>query len=512
VGIGANSPSNYITGGGLAISQSSAGAETIPFALINPNNSASTQVSLAFTPNVNIPLAKISAIRTNASGTTDLAFYTYGGSPIQMREYIRIASSGNVGIGASVNNVFDGIAAARPLLVQSASSATVVSTSTNALVICNSDTTANNLSQINFAAITGASTNQYSSALISVIHGARVNGQYPTGQMVFSTSSATNSGPTEKMRIANTGIVTIGNPSTPAISLDPTTANALVVNSSGNVGIGTTNAYSRATVYNASSNYPLFLRGGSAGVGGDGGGIAFSTAASSTITSPTAAAAAIRSLNTYGSESNGEEGDLAFYTNRRTGANTYTGLLERLRITSAGDLLVGTTSATSQFFKVQAASNVCLGLQSATVTSGAITLNAINDANTVNIPLDIRCSQFHITSGVTAGAGTATLKFQASGAVTYDTSSARYKHNIRDSIYGLADVLALRSVMFEYNADGRTDVGVIAEDVLPVIPELVSLNQDGLPESVAYDRFISVLIKAVQELSAKVTILEAKVN
>jgi Chaperone of endosialidase len=305
-------------------------------------------------------------------------------------------------------------------------------------------------------------------------------------------------GGSERVRISTAGVVTIGS----AISLDPTTANSLVVNSSGNVGIGTSSpsTWGKLAVYGGSAALsPTLAIVSSAFNAQQGCSLDF---VRDGFTQPIQAR--VRTAD------NGASGSNFIIETKQNG--TAGALTERARITSAGDLLVGTTSATSQFFKVQAASNVCLGLQSATVTSGAITLNAINDANTVNIPLDIRCSQFHITSGVAAGAGTATLKFQASGAVTYDTSSARYKHNIRDSIYGLADVLALRSVMFEYNADGRTDVGVIAEDVLPVIPELVSLNQDGLPESVAYDRFISVLIKAVQELSAKVTALEAKVN
>jgi hypothetical protein len=43
-------------------------------------------------------------------------------------------------------------------------------------------------------------------------------------------------GGSERVRISTAGVVTIGS----AISLDPTTANALVVNSSGNVGIGVT--------------------------------------------------------------------------------------------------------------------------------------------------------------------------------------------------------------------------------------------------------------------------------
>jgi len=44
-----------------------------------------------------------------------------------------------------------------------------------------------------------------------------------------------NSGGSPYLNISSSGIVTVGNPATPAISLDPTTANALVVNSSGNI-------------------------------------------------------------------------------------------------------------------------------------------------------------------------------------------------------------------------------------------------------------------------------------
>jgi hypothetical protein len=116
------------------------------------------------------------------------------------------------------------------------------------------------------------------------------------------------------------------------------------ITSTGNVGIGTSSPIARLNVSNGSSNLPLIVQGGNAGVGNDGGGIAFSTSIASAITSASQAASAIRSLNSYGSESNGEEGSLAFYTNLRTGANTYTGLLERMRIDSVGRVGIGTNS------------------------------------------------------------------------------------------------------------------------------------------------------------------------
>lgn len=118
---------------------------------------------------------------------------------------------------------------------------------------------------------------------------------------------------------------------------------------SGNVGIGTASPITNLTIYNGnipSSTYiPLLIKGGGAGTANDGGGIAFSTASSSAITSVSQSASAIRSLNSYASESNGEEASLAFYTNRRTGVNTYTGLTEQMRIDSSGNLLIGTTTS-----------------------------------------------------------------------------------------------------------------------------------------------------------------------
>lgn len=163
-------------------------------------------------------------------------------------------ASGNVGIGTSNNNVFDNVASARSLIVQSSSSATTPGSSTNSLTICNSDTTTNNVSQINFAAITGASTNQYSSAWIAAIHGARVNGQYPAGQLAFATSTSTNNAPSEKMRIDSSGNVLVGTTSTPT-----SMTNAVVAQSTAKAWIKLTDNGSTVTT-NASFNISSVTR------------------------------------------------------------------------------------------------------------------------------------------------------------------------------------------------------------------------------------------------------------
>ena len=97
VGIGTTSPSTYTTG--TVASVSSSAAETTPLVVSNPNDTASTQVTIGFAPSSTLSLAKISAIRTATGGNTSLAFYTYTGSSVS--EKMRIDDAGNVGIGLS---------------------------------------------------------------------------------------------------------------------------------------------------------------------------------------------------------------------------------------------------------------------------------------------------------------------------------------------------------------------------------------------------------------------------
>jgi len=101
-------------------------------------------------------------------------------------------------------------------------------------------------------------------------------------------------------------------------------------------------------------------------------------------------------------------------------------------------------------------------------------------------------------------AGTNAVRFNTgTGRLSYDTSSAIYKNNIRDSVYGLSHVMQMRSTQFEYKSSGRSDVGLIAEEVDLIIPELVGKNTENQPDSVSYDRMVSVLVKAIQELKSE---------
>ncbi len=85
------------------------------------------------------------------------------------------------------------------------------------------------------------------------------------------------------------------------------------------------------------------------------------------------------------------------------------------------------------------------------------------------------------------------------------TSSIRYKENIEDYTPGLAAVEALRPV--SWTDKGKEDSprvpGYIAEEIDDAgLYELVQYK-DGRPESLNYDRFTTLLVNAVKELSEK---------
>ena len=107
-----------------------------------------------------------------------------------------------------------------------------------------------------------------------------------------------------------------------------------------------------------------------------------------------------------------------------------------------------------------------------------------------------------------------TLDMSEAGAATFNNnvtafSDARLKDNIETLEDGLAKVEQLRGVT--YTRDGKENIGVIAQEVEKILPEIVLTADDEMgTKSVDYSRITAVLIEAVKELSAKVKELENK--
>ena len=85
------------------------------------------------------------------------------------------------------------------------------------------------------------------------------------------------------------------------------------------------------------------------------------------------------------------------------------------------------------------------------------------------------------------------------------SSDARLKSDVETIVDALALVSALRGVRF--TMDGSRQIGVIAQEVETVLPEVVRDNEAG-QLSVAYGNITGLLIEAVKELAARVAELE----
>ena len=98
-------------------------------------------------------------------------------------------------------------------------------------------------------------------------------------------------------------------------------------------------------------------------------------------------------------------------------------------------------------------------------------------------------------------------------------SDARLKENVKDIDVGLSAILALKPRTFDWKAgkgkDIKGDRGFIAQEFESVFPNLIDEWADPAPEgeapykSVRQD-LIPVLVKAIQELTARVQTLEAR--
>jgi hypothetical protein len=88
-------------------------------------------------------------------------------------------------------------------------------------------------------------------------------------------------------------------------------------------------------------------------------------------------------------------------------------------------------------------------------------------------------------------------------------SDARLKENIVDLPPQLANICALRPVEFDYKTGGH-QIGFIAQEMQKVYADAVGENKDGMLTITGWSKTEARLVKAIQELTARVAELEAK--
>lgn len=166
-----------------------------------------------------------------------------------------------------------------------------------------------------------------------------------------------------------------------------------------------------------------------------------------------------------------------------------------------------------------------------------------NSGGALTVNTDSTCSQtsgdlvvINGTSGQSAlnvSAGNLYVTENISCQQLTETSDARLKTNVRTIQDALGIVQRMDGVRFdwlaaddEHEADTASNpvpsdgvrnnerlahIGLIAQDVQTVLPEVVHKSKDGRL-SVAYTNIVAVLVEAVKELTVKVTLLEENAN
>jgi len=162
-------------------------------------------------------------------------------------------------------------------------------------------------------------------------------------------------------------------------------------------------------------------------------------------------------------------------------------------------------SSTSTFTGLLTASGGVSGNVTGNLT-GNVTGN-VTGSLTGNVTGDVTGAAITLSGDISAVNGT------FSGDVSADninsTSDERLKSNIKPLNDALQKVKQLRGVSFEMN--NKPKIGVIAQEVQKVIPEVVNTKEDGYL-SVCYGNIVGLLIEAVKEQQIKIEQLEQRLG
>ena len=334
----------------------------------------------------------------------------------------------------------------------------------------------------------------------------------------------------------------------------------LAINTSGNVGIGTS-----STGFNA-AGVPLVVGSGSGNTGltifsgaSSAGSIHFADAETTGAASYAGYINYIHSANSmqFGTNSNDRMtilsgGNVGIGTSSPIAAGGgYTGL--DIRGTTGSSLILGSTTtpcgyiyASASFLTLETSStipilfnpggterarissggNVLIGTTDSAINSG-VGIKLLNDSNKHISAVSTDSTNANGESFIMYSTGAAAYRFYVGwGGTIYATSpvisgisDVRLKENIRDIKFGLKEIMLLKPRDFDWKEGKgkniKNDRGFIAQEFEEVFPDLIDIAKDPVkegetPYKTIRQDLIPVLVKAIQELKEEIDILKNK--
>lgn len=183
--------------------------------------------------------------------------------------------------------------------------------------------------------------------------------------------------------------------------------------------------------------------------------------------------------------------------NYNTGAGFDAGFaMDGSKVTGSNNTAIGFNTA----FSTGALTNAtAVGAYAVVGSDNALVLGCVSGVNTCPATTSVGIGTSTPTNLLTLGQGHGPAI--ADGWSTY--SSRRWKTNIQTLHNALEKVVQLRGVSYDLQANGKHELGVIAEEVGAVVPEVVTFEKNGKDaQSVDYSRLTALLIEATKEQQA----------
>jgi trimeric autotransporter adhesin len=216
-------------------------------------------------------------------------------------------------------------------------------------------------------------------------------------------------------------------------------------------------------------------------------------------------------------------------SNYQTGAIIFTnsGRIERMRILADGKVAIGSsTTIFSSAFQVyqNTAGGVMAHFYDPAANSGfywsAYSTSILFEARTSSGSTyrDMVFQVYGGNFGIRTGVSTLSYTLQVNGTVAgvggyVNWSDARLKKDVKPLQDSLKNILNLNGISYNWdkkidptlNLDDDNHIGLLAQDVEKILPQVVSTAKDKFgTKAIAYSDLVPVLIEAIKELNAKI--------